>query len=578
MRPFLALSFILCFLVAAVQAQPPAPAAENTAPVRRINVPFTTAVEPNIPVPDRAVLWFGQVTATQNYADLRAIYNNEKLHITIHTFDKQLWYDSTAPVEDLNAWDTMSLYINTSGNSGFAPTTTSYLFISQLKQNNPRTGYDAVYKGNGTTWVPTTVSGFEAVVGWRGSGINDNGASKDDRGWNVTFRIPYAGLGLSKPAEGTVWGMAAVVHDRDDATGTAIPNIYWPDGLNTNAPSTWGQLGFGLPSFTPQTNAVEGVTTLKNGVNGVSVADADVGGGSLCGAEFGPEYFSGWGSANYAGDTDFNVQNQWDVADWPCFSKYFVTFPLDSIPAEAKIYSATLKIYQFGNAGDPAGTCGVDAACPSWIQVFSVGQDWSENSLTWNTAPLALQNWGGTWVNPLAEYPGLPGVPAHLSVSQAVATAFANGEPARLALYSADGERHSGKYFASSDGASSARPTLRIAWAYSDVTAVPAITAVAPGETAHYAIHVPVFDAGVSDVALSVSGLPAELTAVFVPANLTAPGTAVLQITDHHSGTIKPGLFYTFTLTASGNGYSQQLPLGLLVGGNRNYLPIGVKQ
>jgi len=26
-----------------------------------------------------------------------------------------------------------------------------------------------------------------------------------------------------------------------------------------------------------------------------------------------------------------NVQNQSDISDWPCFSKYYVTFPLDAV-------------------------------------------------------------------------------------------------------------------------------------------------------------------------------------------------------------------------------------------------------
>jgi hypothetical protein len=67
--------------------------------------------------------------------------------------------------------------------------------------------------------------------------------SVDDRGWNLSFSILFASLGLSSaPAPGTVRRMAVVLHDRDDTVGTPIPDQAWPEALSTESPATWGYL------------------------------------------------------------------------------------------------------------------------------------------------------------------------------------------------------------------------------------------------------------------------------------------------------------------------------------------------
>lgn len=149
------------------------------------------------------------------------------------------------------------------------------------------------------------------------------------------------------------------------------------------------------------------------------------------------------------------------MADWPCFAKYYVTFPLDGIPSGKVIISATLTLHQFGNAGEPG------QAQPSWIQALVASADWQENTITWNNALPAYENIGGAWVEPLAEHPGWPGVPRRWDVSYAVARAYSRGEPLRLVLYSADSAYHSGKYFVSSDTGdwnSEGRPRLEVVW------------------------------------------------------------------------------------------------------------------
>src|SRR4029078_5885302 len=78
---------------------------------------------------------------------------------------------------------------------------------------------------------------------------------------------------------------------------------------------------------------------------GAVVPDAMVGGGSTCG---GGDYFNVWGRTNQNASTTLVVQKQNDVADWPCFSKIYLDFPLSALPANKVVVSATLTLHQFG--------------------------------------------------------------------------------------------------------------------------------------------------------------------------------------------------------------------------------------
>ncbi len=151
------------------------------------------------------------------------------------------------------------------------------------------------------------------------------------------------------------------------------------------------------------------------------------------------------------------------MCDWPCFSKYYVTFPLTALPTGKVIISATLTLHQIGNAGE-GWTPGPE---PSYIQVFTVDQDWTETHLTWNNAPLAQENIAAAWIDPLPSFPGWPGVPRQWNLSRAVAQAYAARRPLHLAVYSADSPYHSGRYFTASDIGDwdeVGRPTLTVTW------------------------------------------------------------------------------------------------------------------
>ncbi|HSJ53960.1 MAG TPA: DNRLRE domain-containing protein [Anaerolineae bacterium] len=422
--------------------------------MRRVNVPY------DVPPEEGAIFWFGRVEPTENYADVRVTYNDTQLFFHIATFDRRLWYDQSPSAGDLTDWDAVTLYLDRGGNTSSEPDATAYRFEGQLVWWEARDIYQAAYQGDGGTWVPATID-FETRSGWRGDQPNND---VDDRGWWLQYLIPFESLGLDgPPLQGTVWRLGVALHDRDDSGGTPIDDKVWPEAMEAEQPATWGELAFGIPGHAAPPALPEGTTTVRHGLEGATVVDADVGGSSLCGDEAEPDFFSTWGSLNYAGQSFLNIQNQGDVADWPCFSKYYVTFPLDRIPANTTIVSATLTLFLWGGAGEGWEP----EPQPSLIQVCTVGADWSEATLTWNNAPLALENISATWVYPVTAYPGRPGIPSDWDVSRAVAKAYAVGTPLRLVMYESDWAYHSGKYFDTSDTddwGAEGRPTLKVKW------------------------------------------------------------------------------------------------------------------
>lgn len=420
----------------------------------RINAPRFSGA---IPFEQTAIAWFGRVSPTQNYADIRVGTNATELYVYLAIFDRALWYDENPTPQTLTHWDAVTLLLDTSG--GNALSSASWRFVAQL-YGEPSAQRRAVYRGSASGWQTVSVP-FQAVPGWRGNALNNDNES--DRGWAMGFTIPFTSLGLaSAPAEGTTWRMAIVLHDRDSRSGPPLGDQSWPPVASLNSPACWGFLRFGLPAYTSTATPTGTVVIRRPTESSPLVPDADVG-GAIANQCPGDEYhiWNEWGNRNYGRAPDFNIQNQSDVADWPCFAKYYVTFPLDSVPRGKSIISATLTLYQFGNAGGPG------EARPSWIQVLIASADWQEDTITWNNAPLAYENVGGSWVYPLDTFPGWPGVPRRWDVSYAVARAYARGEPLRLVLYEADSAYHSGKYFVSSDTGdwnTAGRPRLEVVW------------------------------------------------------------------------------------------------------------------
>lgn len=428
--------------------------------VRRVNAPFFSGT---MDFNQAAVFWFGRVTSMENYTDVRVGYTSVNLYVRLDVFDRFLFFDTSPSAADLVNWDAATLYISKDGNTGSVPSLNAYRLVAQLNQIGDSPPHRAAYRGDGTNWVTDPLS-FSAVATWQGNALND---AVDDRGWGVIFRIPFSSLGLSgPPGAGTVWGLALQLHDRDDAAGAPIPIKFWPETMTSSQPATWGQIHFGLPGYTPPPALPGGTVTIRHGLNGAVVPDAGVGGtiGNLCpgSASF---IWNQWGNANFAGDPGVNVQNQGNIADWPCFSKYYLTFPLNALPPGKSIQSATLTLHQWGGS-DPS------AARPSLLQALTVSGGWVENTLTWNNAPMALENVAQTWADVVDDC-GVPGgtswpcVARQFDVSRAVAQAYADGTPLHLAIYEADLALHSGKFFTTSDEAdwnAAGRPALTVVW------------------------------------------------------------------------------------------------------------------
>ena len=427
-------------------------------PVPTVNVPYFAG---DIAFSQTAIFWFGRVNRTENYVDVRVGYNNQELYVYTVAFDRRLWFDTTPSASDLTSWDSVTLYLDRAGSGGRAPGPESYRFDAELSGQADDSRYERSARGDGTGWVVQSVP-YYTLPGWRGTSMNNNVG--DDLGWGMLYRISFSSLGLAgPPPQGSQWRLALALHDRDDAGGTLIADQIWPASMSGDSPGTWGRLSFGLPTYSPPLVAPTGTATIRNHLNGAVVEDAAVGGHTLCGDSL--NIWTQWGDATESVlnplHTQVNVMNQGDVADWPCFSKYYLTFPLNAIPEGKVILSASLILSQFGNAGAPG------EAERSLIQVLTVNQDWNEATLTWNNAPLAWENVSQAWVDPLLSYPGDLGIPRTWDLSYAVAQTYSRGGALRLALYSADYAQHSGKYFLSSeidDWLAVARPTLEVTW------------------------------------------------------------------------------------------------------------------
>jgi hypothetical protein len=415
----------------------------------RVNAPY---FPDGVRLPETAVFWLGEITAQRNYADVRVGYTRDEFYLQAGIVDRYLWYDAAGRSKGFDQWDALSVYLSDGGKI--------YRFDAQLSWFEDRAKYQAAYLFENGAWTPVDIK-FRTRTSWRGNAPNDE---VGDRGWMVTYNLPFADLDLVGAAQhGAVWKMGVVLHDRDTKAGPAAVATRWPVSFDDQRTETWGQLGFGLPVYVPPA-AVPGETVvIRQGLNGVKTPDSAAGGGTTCGK--GLDYWTTWGEHTDYASEYFNVQNQYDIADWPCFARYYIRFPLDTVPQQKVILSARLVLHMFGSSG--GGEWGDPP--PSWIQVSRVEDGWQEKTLNWNNNPYALENYGGTWVEGLVKFPGWPGIRYEWDVTQAVAEAYAAGTPVNLGLYTSDGERHTGKYFSTSevpDWNHKARPRLEILWGY----------------------------------------------------------------------------------------------------------------
>jgi hypothetical protein len=247
------------------------------------------------------------------------------------------------------------------------------------------------------------------------------------RGWNASRVIPWADLG-GRPGIGDVWPAALHVCATPRAdTGECVADS-----------DAWvGALRWGWPEYNGQD--VAGAQALS-----VPVTDsAQVGGGANCGDADYPDYFPTWGARAWGRTDQVNIaQNQWDTADWPCYSRYLLQWELPQLPAGAQVVSATVTMNLFGNAG-------YDNAVnnePTTVQVFAVDSTWDESTVTWDNAPAPLENVSRLVVPVTPPSCGdrycNPPLPYAFDVTEIVRR---GGNSAMF--YTAAGQYHSGRYF-----------------------------------------------------------------------------------------------------------------------------------
>lgn len=67
---------------------------------RRVNAPY---FQGQVRFPETTILWFGQITPTENSVDARVGYNDDHVYLRIAAFDRRLWYDTSPSPQNLTA-------------------------------------------------------------------------------------------------------------------------------------------------------------------------------------------------------------------------------------------------------------------------------------------------------------------------------------------------------------------------------------------------------------------------------------------------------------------------------------------
>ena len=270
------------------------------------------------------------------------------------------------------------------------------------------------------------VATYPATVGWT---IGARCEGEACRGWSAEALIAWDALG-GAPALGDVW----------------------PATMQF-AGHTWrGALHWGLPDYAGR----DGTQTVTLPL----AADATLGGSTDCGADDWPMYFPTWGNRSYEGDAKYrtftNVQTQWDTADWPCYSAYIARWALPLLPAGAQITGAWLDLWRFGHAGYSPGD-----TLTTTVQVWEVSPAWDAATVTWDSAPAAVEAVSRTDVHECSN--AECGRWYAFDVTEIVRRAAERGDSQAAALlYTAAGQYHAGKYFYTAQGA--IPPVLRISY------------------------------------------------------------------------------------------------------------------
>lgn len=600
----LVLMLLLAVLMASSHTVQPVVRAQGGA-VRRVNVPYFSG---DIVWAEASISWLGRVDPPgapgQNYADVRVAYTAEELAIHINVEDYLVWYDrNPTPSGDPSQYDAVAVYLDIARDWSTTPQIDDYFFLSGLCMYSCKDGtnnHRREAQGTGTGWETGWTGDWsdESTARWGGCkdcpdgtcGPNSPSECGFNYGWSANIFIPWSTLGLSgPPSEGTVWGLGMTLYDRDGQppAGAVAPQT-WPENLDPNCPNTWAEMHFGIPEYTPPAAVEEGTTVIRRGLGQSVVEDSWVGGGGTCGGGHNGDP----DGDNHGDDGDLFVANQADIADFPCFSKSFLRFHLDPIPEDKVIISATLSLHHWSNAL-------WEEAQPSLIWLLTVDEDWDENTLTWNNAPLARENLSATWVDVITpdNNPGRPGVRYDWDATQAVAEACAAGESVNIAMYTADTNQHSSKYLTSSDTGDwneEGRPMLTVAWGQPGATVDKRVRPVAPnsGEVITYTMVMigsgrpltltDTLPDGLSEPGpIQVTGGSADYNAVQRRIEWNGTPATGQPVTVTFSATVQTSgpasLINTATLTDAVIGTNTDTAV-VIIGGFRTYLPLVMKE
>lgn len=282
------------------------------------------------------------------------------------------------------------------------------------------------------------------------------GGDGNCRGWTGDMLLPWAS---GQPTFGTTMPFTLTATDFDGGVVKSIKDIT-------------GTLRFGTPNYYGQNVTGQVVLTTR------LTADAPVGGGTTCGSDDDPLYFPTWGTRNTDDTTEMrpmgswyqaNIgQFQWDVADWPCYSRYFARFNIPTIPNNAQIVSATVTMYQFGNPGYGSGNAG-DSTGTTVYEVVSTDSNWDEQNVAWDTAPKIFENTTRTSVPqlpmdclPTGGWYCDPPIPYTFDVTKLVKESI-NGQ-VNFGLITSAGQYHSGKFFYTREASEDKAPLVKIAY------------------------------------------------------------------------------------------------------------------
>jgi len=299
--------------------------------------------------------------------------------------------------------------------------------------------------------VTVTLNGAQ-IAQWNIEPRGGNGLD-DLRGWSASSGvIPWATFG-GMPTVGDAWPLTIQRTDAD--TGRATTQADWQ-----------GSVKWGAPNYATQRTA----TYIDVPLTG----DSMLGGGTDCGDRYDfPEYFPGWGMRNWGDSPYATVENQWDVADWPCSNKWVAKWDLPPLPAGATVVGAELSAWMFGQMGYGCGYCEDGTKDTIW-QAYQVPATWSEASVAWDTAPPWSENVSATLVRPVPDAPNWDGnaIEYAFDVGEIVRRAYQGGDGAASALFATSaGQYHSGKYFYSREGA--LPPYVRIYFSQATPTETP---------------------------------------------------------------------------------------------------------